>query len=179
MSASPSQLEMIRKDLSELPALEIPPDCELRTFQPGDEAHWARIMNDCIGRDWTAERCRAELVERIEFRADGCFMAVMDGEPQGSASSYVLPAFTREVGYVHMVGVAPAYRGLGLGVLVTCAVLHWFRDNDFKQALLRTDDWRLPAIGSSLKLGFEPVVFNDSHAERWDAVRANLAQRGI
>jgi mycothiol synthase len=174
----PRQLEMRRADLEGLPPLRVPDGCALRTFQPGDEAAWARIMNDCVGQDWTPERCRAELLERPEFSADGCFIALVDGVPQGTATAYSREGLAPETGYVHMVGVAPACRGRGLGLLVTLATLHWFRDHGFHRALLHTDDWRLPAIGSYLKLGFEPVLFDDDHRRRWAEVRGLLAERG-
>lgn len=168
------QLEMTRPHLEGLPPLIPPPGCELRTYQPGDEVHWARIMNDCIGQGWTGERCLAEMVRRPEFRSDGCFFAVVDGVPEGTATTWVKENLAPETGYVHMVGVAPSRRGLGLGALVSLATLHWFRDHGFRRALLNTDDWRLPAIAIYLKLDFEPVLFDDEHRERWNAVREKL-----
>lgn len=172
--SSPRQLEMVRPHLDDLPPLEVPPGCALRTYLPGDENHWARIMNDSIGSGWDGTRCLRDLVNRVQFHADGCFFATVDGVPEGTATAYVLEAFQPDAGYVHMVGVAPAQRGRGLGLLVTLATLHWFERRGFRQALLRTDDWRLPAIGVYLRLGFEPVLFDDSHAARWAEVRRQL-----
>jgi mycothiol synthase len=173
----PQQLEMSRPHLEELPTLAIPGGSGLRTFVPGDEEHWVRIMNDCIGSAWTVERCRAELVERPEFRADGCFFALVEGIPQGTATAWVKPELVGETGYVHMVGAAPSYRGRGLGLLVTLAALHWFRAHGFRRAVLHTDDWRLPAIGVYRRLGFEPVLIDDEHARRWAEVEEKLGQR--
>jgi mycothiol synthase len=172
----PAQLQMVRPRLDDLPAIEVPRHCALRSYEPGDEAHWARIMNDCVGKSWTAQRCLEELVQRSEFRSDGCFFATVEGVPQGSATAWVKAELAPEQGYVHMVGVAPAYRGLRLGVLTTLATLHWFREHGFSQAVLNTDDWRIPAIGVYLKLGFEPVLFNESHTQRWRDVCATLGR---
>jgi mycothiol synthase len=172
----PNQLEMRRAHLDGLPALQPPPGCLLRSYRPGDETHWARIMNECVGEGWTPERARRELVERPEFRADGCFFAEVAGVPQGTATAWHSRAAPEGDGYVHMVGVARAARGLGLGMLVTLATLHWFREHGYRGATLNTDDWRLPAIGVYLKLGFQPVLFNEEHERRWREVRARLAQ---
>jgi len=175
--SSPRQLEMRRPDLDGLPPLEAPEGVALRSYLPGDEAHWARIMNDSIGEGWTAERCRVELIERAEFRAEGCFFATVDGVPQGTATAWVKAGLAPETGYVHMVGVSPSCRGRGLGRLVSLAALHWFREHGFRRALLHTDDWRLPALGVYFQLGFEPVLFDAEHARRWEVVRSHLAAR--
>jgi mycothiol synthase len=176
--AVPRQLEMVRPNLDALPELRVPEGCGLRTYLPGDEAHWARIMNDCIGAGWTVARCREELVQRPEFRAGGWYFATVDRAPQATATAWQKRDDEETLGYVHMVGVARECRGRGLGELVTLATLHWFRDHGFRRAMLHTDDWRVPAIGLYLKLGFEPVVFDEHHARRWAEVRTKLAARG-
>lgn len=165
---------MVRPHLQDLPPLSVPEGCRLRTFQPGDEEHWARIMNECIGEGWTAERCRDELISRPQFRADGCFITEVDGTPQGTATAWSRPELGPEVGYVHMVGVTRECRGQGLGLLVSLATLHWFRAHGRTSALLHTDDWRLAAIATYLRLGFEPVIHDEQGAGRWAAVRARL-----
>jgi mycothiol synthase len=175
MTGTPQQLEMRRPDLEDLPDTVVPSGCGLRTFAHGDEEHWARIMNDCIGDGWSVNRCRTELVERPEFRAGGCFLATVDGVPQGTATAWSKPGYEGDWGYIHMVGVAPEHRGRGLGKLVTLATLRWFRSHGFRRAFLHTDDWRLPAIAVYLKLGFHPVLFDEQHSRRWQTVRERLA----
>lgn len=177
MTEVPRQLEMRRPNLDALPALQVPEGCALRTYQEGDADHWARIMNDCIGQGWTARRCLAELVERPEFSPDGCFIATVEGVPQASATAWRKPPENWVTGYVHMVGAAPQARGRGLGYLTTLAALHWFREHGFRNSVLHTDDWRLPAISIYLKLGFEPVLFNAHHTERWNLVGQKLQER--
>lgn len=179
--AMPEQLKMIRPHLEGLPELEIPELCVLRAYQPGDDEHWVRIMNDSIGSGWTAEKFRAEMISRPEFRAGAIFIAVLRGVPQGTAAAWptLRPPDESEgaEGYVHMVGVSPEARGHGLGWLVTLATLRWFQERGFARVFLTTDDWRLPAISIYLKLGFQPVIPNEEHAERWAAVRRELAKR--
>jgi mycothiol synthase len=175
--AIPRQLEMVRPHLVQLPALVPTPGCELRTYRPGDETHWARIMNDCIGEGWTAEKCLDQLVQEPIFRPDGCFFAAIERVPRGSATAWQKPERGADEGYVHMVGVEHGFRGRGLGFLLTLATLHWFREHGFRRAVLHTDDWRIPAIGVYLKLGFEPVLFDAEHTRRWADVRARLTAR--
>lgn len=173
----PRQLEMRRTSLGELPPLAPPAGCTLRSYQPGDEAEWARIMNHCFGTQWTPERCLTELVQREEFDPQGCFFVAVDGIPQGAAAAWQKPEHLGDTGFVHMVGVVPEFRGRGFGRLVTLAVLHWLREQGYRRVILHTDDWRLPAIRSYLSLGFRPVLFNDHHARRWELVQARLLAR--
>lgn len=168
------QLRMFRSNLEGLPELALPEGYRLRTYQPGDEDAWARIMNQGIGTDWTAERCRQELIDRPQFTPDRLFFVVAKGEPVGSACAWVWDPSERETGYVHMVCVVPEHRGRRLGYLLTLATLHWFRDHGFRHAILDTDDFRLPAIKEYLNLGFVPLLREDSHLERWQKVAAEL-----
>src|SRR5436309_6979511 len=106
-----AQLRMRRPQLEDLLPVEIPADYRLRTYEPGDEAAWARIMNTGIGRDHTAESCRASLIEQPQFRPKGLFLAVTEtGEAAGSACAWRHPPEETRVGYVHMVCVLPEHR---------------------------------------------------------------------
>ena len=82
-----------------------------------------------------------------------------------------------ESGYLHMVCVLPEHRGKQIGHALNLAALRWFRDRGFKEVWLSTDDWRIPAIKSYLRLGFEPFYPDDSHRERWQAVFDIIAKQ--
>jgi mycothiol synthase len=131
-------------------------------------------MNHCVGSDWTPERCVERFAERVEFYPDGCFFATVDDRPVGTAAGWIKPDSPPATGWVEMVGVHPEHRGRGLGAVVTLSVLRWMRSRGLRRAVLTTDDWRLPAIHTYLKLGFEPVIFDGTHQQRWEAVRARL-----
>jgi mycothiol synthase len=131
-------------------------------------------MNHCFGTQWTAERCLAELVQREEFAPQGCLFVTVDGIPQGAAAAWLKREHLGDTGFVHMVGVIPEFRGRGFGRLVTLAVLHWLREQGYRRVILHTDDWRLPAIRTYLRLGFQPVLFDDHHTRRWEAVWGKL-----
>src|SRR5690606_36526282 len=64
----------------------------------------------------------------------------------------------------------PRNRGKGLGKLVSVAVLNDLYERGFRRCMLRTDDFRLPAIKTYLDLGFVPDMKDDSHPERWAKV---------
>ena len=166
---SADQLKMVHRRLDALPEMQVPEGCELRTYMPGDEAPWAEIMNTGIG-EWTPEKCREQLISKPQFLPDGLFFVTFQDKPVGSACAWRSSPEEWEKGYLHMVCVLPEHRGKQVGHLVTLAALHYFRDHGFKEVWLSTDDDRIPAIKSYLRLGFEPHYEDESHRERWKAV---------
>lgn len=172
----PDQLQMLRDDLENLPPLSLPDGYALRTWLPGDEQAWADIMNTGIGSDWTAGSVREKLCDRPQFIPDAVFFVTCAGQPVGSATAWRWPEDDYQRGYVHMVCVAPEHRGRNLGYLVTLATLHWFKAHGRSSARLETDDWRLAAVRSYLRLGFHPAydAANAEMAGRWTSVMAAL-----
>ena len=47
-----------------------------------------------------------------------------------------------------------------------------------QRAFLSTDDFRLPAIRTYLKLGFEPYLVHENQRERWRKVLAAIGRAG-
>ena len=170
----PGQLRMETCPLRELPPLECPEGYEIRTYRPGDEEGWGQIMNTGIGSEWTADKVKRELTEKPQFDPAGLFFATKDGEVAGSACAWRGSETERESGSVHMVCVLPEHRGRGLGYWLSLAVLHYFRDHGFHKAWLSTDDFRLPAIMTYLKLGFEAMMAEEDHPGRWVEVSRKL-----
>jgi mycothiol synthase len=80
-------------------------------------------------------------------------------------------------GYVHWVGADPAHRGKRLGYLASLATLHEFVRLGCKDAVLETDDFRLPAIKVYFKLGFAPEYRHATHAPRWLRLAPQLGDR--
>ena len=169
-----NQLQMVHRNLGSLPEIELADGYEMRTYQPGDEAAWAEIMNTGVG-EWTAETCREKLTGQPQFIPEGLFFATFEGKPVGSACAWRKSPEEWESGYLHMVCVLPEHRGRQVGRALNLAALRWFRDRGFKEVWLSTDDWRIPAIKSYLRLGFEPHYPDDSHRARWNAVFEKLS----
>jgi mycothiol synthase len=170
------QLRMVHRSLDDLPEIGMSDGYVMRTYQPGDEAAWAEIMNTGVG-DWTVEKVHEELTDQPQFRADALFFITSEGHPVASACAWVLEPGETEKGYLHMVCALPEHRGKQLGYLVTLAVLHWFRDHGFKEVWLSTDDGRIPALKSYLRLGFEPFCEDDASRERWANVFEIIAKQ--
>ena len=87
---------------------------------------------------------------------------------------------------LHMVAIAPRWRGRGLSLPLNATALERMLNGSYveprpkaapRYVRLLTDDWRLPAIRSYLRLGFEPLVPNGESdlQARWDAVYARIS----
>ena len=76
-----------------------------------------------------------------------------------------------EVGWV---AVVPRLQGRRLGSVVTQAVIGEAEEQGRREVFLRTDDWRLPAVVSYLRLGFRPWLIEPTALERWRLVFGQL-----
>jgi mycothiol synthase len=77
-------------------------------------------------------------------------------------------------GELSMVAGDSERRGKHLGLAVCAAVVARFLSAGYRRIYLWTDDWRLPAIKTYLRLGFEPLLYLDDMEERWRAVHCQL-----
>ncbi len=165
------QLRMVRPNLERLPKIQLPTDYEMRTYQDGDEKHWANIISDSFGgKQRTAQDARNEITGQAVFVRDGLYFATYRSIPVGTACAWRQSVDETDVGYVHMVGVVSEHTGRKLGKWVSLAVLYYFSKHGFKCAMLDTDDFRIPAIKTYLNLGFVPVYVEYTQPERWQAI---------
>jgi mycothiol synthase len=73
-------------------------------------------------------------------------------------------------GELGWVAALPRHRGRGLGQAVCAAGVRRFLDAGYERIFLLTDDHRLPAIKTYLRLGFEPYLLAPDMPGRWRAV---------
>lgn len=166
------QLEMFRDHLCDLPEIETVGAYAVRTYCPGDEAAWCRIMEGNVGTNWTVQKCRENLIWDSRFQAENLFFILHKGEPIASACAWRANDQSPAIGEVHMVAVLSEHRGKGLGHLLNALVLHRLKALGYQKAHLKTDDWRLAAIKTYLTAGFQPLNTHESHPERWEAIWA-------
>jgi len=72
-----------------------------------------------------------------------------------------------ELGWV---AADPDHRGRGLGLAVCAATTARLLEAGYPNVHLYTDDWRLAAIKTYLKLGYLPLIFAREVLARWRAV---------
>lgn len=161
-----------RADLEGLPPAAAPAGYAIRAILPGEEASAGECLAAAFGDEWSGERVRSDLSENTFV--DRMLVAVKDGEVAATASAASSEEWG-QAGYVHYVAVHPAHQGLALGYWISLAVLHEFRALERTSAVLHTDDHRVPAIKTYLKLGFAlDFSANPGFASRWEVISRRL-----
>ena len=158
---------MRRDDLSNLPEVSLSQGYSLRSYRAGDEAAWVRIIGESFERDHSVEYFDQRMRRDPEFRAERIWFICRDGEPVATASAWHDPPRGPETGTLHMVGVRPGEAGHALGLQVSVAALHQMRNEGRCAAELKTDDSRIHAIKTYLKLRFAPLLVAENQRGRW------------
>jgi mycothiol synthase len=167
------QLFMRQPDLASLPAAApLEAGAVLRAADPADHDQLASLLSEAFGDSWDAARVAGEFSS-----GNGVEATYVVAGPAGvvaTAAARQLPDRFPDAGYVHYVGARSSERGKRLGEVVTRRVLAHFASEGLHQAVLETDDFRLPAIWTYLRLGFVPEPRVPGDAVRWSAVLRNL-----
>lgn len=170
----PKQLSMIitAQTAARMPVPAPPTGFCLRSYQPGDQDSWVALINTGdYGSDW--DRARFDEYILGPERKEGSRVVERDGMLVAATFASVQPDM-EDMGRVDFVTSLPEHRGLGLGRLVCSAVVRYLIDKGYSRVILFTDDWRLPAIGLYLSMGFEPQMTRDDMPGRWESIRRNL-----
>ena len=130
----------------------------LRTYQPGDEPGFYRVMALAGWPGWDDDKLRPWLAR---IPPGGWFMAVHDQSGDMVATAMALHdhsdlhPFGGELGWV---AGDPAHAGKGLGMAVCAAVTGRLIAAGYRDIHLYTEHWRLAAIKTYLKLGYIPLL---------------------
>lgn len=165
-----SQLVMrrsLRIPLPELPAL--PVGYSLRLLTRSECEPLTNLLADAFPEvGWTHQKTDERLLEAPDVKAT--YVIERDGLLVGTASvRYLTPLFP-DAGIVHWVAVRRSERGKSFGRILTCQVCSHISAEGNDEAVLETDDFRLPAIRTYRAVGFEPFLRDPTHGERWDAI---------
>jgi mycothiol synthase len=159
-----------RQRLSTPPEISVSPGYRLRTYRPGDEAQFYKVMEIAGFTGWNEEILRPWLAKILP---DGWFFAVEE-----ATDAIVATAMTKHNpterhrfgGELGWVASDLAHKGHGLGMTVCAAVVNRFLSAGYRNIYLNTDDFRLPAIKTYLRLGFVPLLHTPDMHDRWQVI---------
>ncbi len=174
------------------PEPRLPAGYSIRGWLPGrgDGAAWCRCcLEGALGVSEAsdAEFARRMLNDPSVEPANVLLLFGPDGEAAGTVTIQTPPDRPDSL-LLHMVAIAPRYRGRGLSLPLNASALERMLTGSYVEprsaaasdpplrVRLTTDDWRLPAIRCYLRLGFQPVIRSgDAGMQgRWDAVFSRL-----
>jgi ribosomal protein S18 acetylase RimI-like enzyme len=153
------------RSLIELPQAPVPAGYRLRSYRPGDEEGWVRLINAAFA---TEKRTFEPLVRESfarefpvsngEDRSWILFAErVEDGALAGTTAAWEAELEGRRMGLVHWVAVDPAHRGHRLGEALLAAALHEMRSRGHTEVFLNTDPALAAAVKLYERLGFVPA----------------------
>lgn len=158
-------------NLANLPELVLPEGFVLRSLTANDLSELACLLAASFPElIWTPQKAHEALFADLTVKETLVLIEEATGVFAATASARLLPERFPGAGYLHWVGAHQSFRGKGLGRLITLAVLHKFREMGCTSAVLETQDFRLPALQTYFKLGFEPEHYDDTHPARWQMV---------
>lgn len=184
------QLMMFRR-AAPVPAIKLPEGWTIRSMKSGEEMVWVDICGDEF---WKPEEMTAlerwqktmgsdpgVLMDHVYFACDPT------GRPMATASLRLLnteqlahyPPGEAGLGYLHYVAARPEARGLGAGSAVTAQVVLRGIELGLPDSILTTDDYRLAAIKSYLRLGWIPVLYDETMLARWQDILKILNQPSV
>lgn len=123
---------------------------------------------------WDDERLRPWLARIIP---GGWIMAVHAASADIVATAMCLHnhtdwhPFGGELGWV---ASDPDHGGRGLGMAVCAAATSRLIGAGYRNIHLYTEDWRLPALKTYLRLGYCPLLYEPAQAARWQVICAQL-----
>jgi mycothiol synthase len=173
---APQQLQMVwpRERLADIPTWTVAPGYRLRTYRPGDEERYIQVMNLAGFATWSQNTLNDTLKACLP---EGLFFAVHEASDLIVATAVAehwpnaLHPFGGQLGWV---GCDPAHQGHALGYAVCAAVVRRFLRAEYTEIYLQTDDFRLAAVKTYLKLGFIPLLHAPDMEGRWQALCAKL-----
>ncbi len=174
---APPQLRMIWPHhlRNSPPALCVSHEYVLRTFREGEQDRFFELMHLAGWPGWDAARLRPWVARLLP---DGWFVAVHHASDTIVATAMALrdcSEFGSEGGELGWVAADPGHAGKGLGASVSAAVTRRFMAAGYRHIHLYTEDWRLPALKTYLKLGYVPWLYAPDQEQRWRVICQQIA----
>ncbi len=159
----------------------LPEGYRFRFYQPGDEAHWARIEASVLEFDTEAQaltyfaKTFSPYPEALAQRC--CFVTDPDGVPVATATAWYEQSVPGDrLGLLHWVSVTPDRQGRGLGRAVVQRALQAMAVLEpGREVCLHTQTWSHKAIRLYWELGFR-LVRGESllRPNEWEAALETL-----
>ncbi|MEF3330954.1 GNAT family N-acetyltransferase [Oceanobacillus oncorhynchi] len=175
-------LNMLRKNLSDIPQFSLPDGYSIRFYEKGDERHWAKIETSV---DEFKEEAAALAYFEKEFglftdeMTKRClFVENEDGEEIATTTAWHgdLRGDGEISGRIHWVGVTPAYQGKKLAKPLMTAAMNTLAEYHSK-AYLTTQTTSFQAINMYLNYGFEPYLMEPTCEEGWRLMEQKLERK--
>lgn len=159
------------------PVPELPAGFELRAATVDDAAALNVVLEAAFAEPWGIERTLSVLLAAPDVVRTWVIASSSDRSLVATASERLLPEEYPGAGYVHYVGALASVSGKRFGQIVTQRCLAGFVERGLEKAVLKTDDYRLPAVRTYLRIGFVPEYRSDEERSAWSGVFKTIEAR--
>ena len=139
--------------------VKFPDGYYMRSYIQGDGTGWCRCCIDGgLGVDEISEELfKNKMLEDKNVNPENIFFLIA---PDGNIAGTITYKYTNDedTGCIHMVAIEKSYRGRGLAKPLNLYAVEKIIGDGKKKIILQTDDWRIPAIKTYLRVGFAPVI---------------------
>ncbi len=157
----------------------LPAGFSIRSYAPGDGQAYSQLRVSAGFSAWTDEDLHQYFHKTLP---DGLLFVVDDatGNLVSSAGAEHNDAFEAPCnGTLGWVMTSPGYRGRGLCRALCTHVTEKLLGHGYRRLNLSTDDWRLPAIATYLRIGWRPWFYEPDMPQRWHDVLEKLNRTDI
>jgi len=158
------------KDLGQLPPVQIPAGFQLSTVKPGHEQDFIHVMRQSLRRGADRNWFLQSFSKYPDYDPENLILIYRGKDPVAAAAAWQIVRRGENIGLLKDVGVIQDYQGRGLGRQVSLAALHRLRERGFQEVILKTHDFRIPAIGLYLSIGFEPEYNLWAGKRKWKKI---------
>ncbi len=161
---------MRKTKFDDIPLLNLKAGFGIHSHIEGQEKMWEDIAERSFGKFFPFKEA---LIDCGFYQPSNVLYVTKDGVEIATGTAAEHKNFPGE-GWFRMVGTVPEARGTGAGRLICEVMIQSLVARGYKTIALATDDDRIPAITLYLSLGFEPIIFDEEHKERWAKVMEQI-----
>jgi len=148
----------------------VPDEYFLRNYNCDDQSALLKLMHLAGFTDWDLNILRQAMYLCVP---DGFFLLI-DKNTQKVVAAMMARHLSNSLhpfgGRIDWLAADPHYSGKGLGYIVSAAATNRLIEINYKNIYVTTDDHRLAAIKTFLKVGFVPNLFRDDMYARWEII---------
>lgn len=167
----PQLVMKLEKDFYTQGTYVLPAAFSMRHATPEDHTAWENIISQTFHFQ---SNFKSNMMNEACFSYKNVILLFHDDKAVATASAWKrsrwTDAFGEKTGYIHMVAVLEEYRGRHLGAVISRAAIEKSFENGNDRCILQTDDYRISALLTYVKIGFEPVIVDRNQYERWENV---------
>lgn len=148
----------------------VPENYYLRICNNDDNDELIKLMHLAGFTDWDADKLQHALHLTVPDGYFGLFAKTSNKCVATMMARHLSDERHPYGGRIDWLAAAPEHQGRGLGFIVAAAATNRLLEIDYRNIYVTTDDQRLPAIKTFIKLGFIPDLYRQDMYARWQNV---------